>query len=208
MELQFFGANCVKISTKRVTIVVDDNLADLGAKTVTKSGDIAVYTAAHGESRNDVKLTIDQPGEYEVSDISITGIPARAHIDESGTYNATMYRIVVDDIRVGIVGHVHPDLKDDELEALGTIDILLVPVGGFGYTLDPVGALKVIREIGPKLVIPTHYADSALSYPVPQQDLDAALKALGMEPKETVPKFKVKPGELADNTQLVVLEKS
>jgi L-ascorbate metabolism protein UlaG (beta-lactamase superfamily) len=85
---------------------------------------------------------------------------------------------------------------------------LAIPVGGSGYTLDPVGALTVIKEIEPKLVIPTHYADKAVKYEVPQVDLDHALKELAMEPKETVAKLKLKSGELSDVMQLVVLETS
>lgn len=104
-------------------------------------------------------------------------------------------------------GHVHPDLSSAQLEALGTIDVLIIPVGGNGYTLDPIGALKLIKEIEPKLVIPTHYHDNAIKYPVTQQPLEEALKALSMEPNETVAKLKVRSGDLGDLTQLVVLER-
>ncbi|HLZ14505.1 MAG TPA: hypothetical protein VKQ34_00760, partial [Candidatus Saccharimonadales bacterium] len=76
-----------------------------------------------------------------------------------------------------------------------------------GYTLDAVGALKLIKKVEPKLVIPTHYADDALAYPVPQQSLEDALKALAMQPKETVAKLRVKTAELGETTQLVVLER-
>jgi len=85
---------------------------------------------------------------------------------------------------------------------------MFVPVGGNGYTLDPVGALKLIKAVEPKLVVPTHYADKSLKYEVPQQNLEDALKEIGMEVKERLPKLKLKPGELTDVTQLVVLEKS
>ncbi len=47
------------------------------------------------------------------------------------------------------------------------VDLLIVPVGGNGYTVDPVGAMKLIKAIEPKLVVPSHYADKALKYPVP-----------------------------------------
>lgn len=207
MEVQFYGGNCVRLNTKKGSVVVDDTLADLGLKTVTKPGEVAVFTGAHGEGQAGAKLVIDQPGEYEVSDISIQGIAARSHLEEEGQHSATIYRIVGDDIRVAVVGHIYPDLNDDELESLGTVDILIIPVGGNGYTLDGTGALKLIKEIEPKLVIPTHYADKAVKYPVPQAELDEALKNLSMEPKETVAKLKLKPGELSDVTQLVVLER-
>lgn len=206
MEIQYYGANCIRISTRKATITIDDNLADLGAKSVTKSGDIALFTGAHGAAKDDVKITIDQPGEYEVSDISIQGIAAKAHIDESGK-NATMYRIIADDIRIAVVGHVYPDLNNSQLEALNTIDVLCIPVGGGGYTLDPIGALKLIKDIEPKVIIPTHYDDKGLSYPVPQQSLEDALKGLSMEHEEPVAKLKLKSGELAEKMQLVVLER-
>ena len=206
MDIQYYGANCVRLSGKKASIVIDDNLAELGLKSVTKAGEIALFTGPHGEAAADAKLTIDQPGEYEVSDISIQGIGARAHIDEGGMAS-TIFKITSDDIRIAVVGHVHPDITDHQLEELGMIDVLVIPVGGNGYTLDSVGALKLIKKIEPKLVIPTHYNDKAINYVVPQAELDDALKNMSMEPKETVAKLKVKLAELTDTTQLVVLER-
>ena len=74
--------------------------------------------------------------------------------------------------------------------------------------LDGIGALKLVKKIEPKLVVPTHYEDGGLKFPVPQQSLEQALKALAMEPKETTQKLRLKPGDLADLTQLMVLERS
>lgn len=207
MELQYFGANCLRLSTKKASITVDDNLADLGLRAATKDGDITLFTGAHGEPAADARLVIDLPGEYEVSDISITGIPARAHIDEAGSYNATIYKLVVDDMRIVFLGHIYPELNEEQLEAIGTNDILVLPVGGNGYTLDATGALKMIKDIEPKVVIPTHYADKAINYPVPQAELDDALKNMSMEAQQRVAKIKLKAADLTDITQLVVLER-
>lgn len=207
MELQYFGGNCIKLITKKATVTIDDTLTELGAKSVTKPGEISLFTGPHGQPNAESKIIIDGPGEYEVSDVSIQGVAARAHIDEEGTHNATMYKIILDDVRVAIVGHVYPALSSAQLEALGTIDVLIIPVGGNGYTVDPIGALKLIKDIEPKLVIPTHYDDKSLKYPVPQQSLEEAVKALAMEPRETTPKLKVKAGEVGDLTQLVILER-
>lgn len=208
MEIQYFGANCVRLNTKRASIIVDDNLADLGQKSVTRNGEIALFTGPHGDSspKTEEKIVIDQPGEYEVADTSIHGIAARSHIDESGK-NSTLFKIVDDDIRVVVTGHIYPELSDEQLEEIGIVDVLIVPVGGNGYTLDGVGALKLIRKIDPKVVIPTHFDEKGFDFPVPQQPLSEALKALAMEPKETLPKFKVKLSELTDSTQLIILDK-
>ena len=207
MEIQFYGANCVRLSGKKASIVVDDNLAELGLKSATKAGDIALFTGPHGEPAAEVKLALDQPGEYEVSDISIHGIGARAHLDEAGLASI-IYKITREDIRIAVVGHVYPELSDNQLEELGMVDVLVIPVGGNGYTLDGVGALALIKKIEPKIVVPTHYADKAIKYPVPQAELLDALKNMAMEPKETIAKLKVKPAELTDTTQLIVLERS
>jgi len=207
VDLQFYGANCVSFTYKGRRVVVDDNLMELGGKSILKADDVALFTMVH-DGAVAARLVLDSPGEYEVSDISIIGLGARAHIDEAEQKRATMFKLVIGEESVLVTGHIYPELSEAQLEAIGIVDILIVPVGGNGYTLDPVGALKLIKMIEPKLVIPTHYADKALNYPVPQQDLEQALKELAMEPKETVSKLRVKPGELSEVTQLIILEKS
>src|SRR3989344_2394671 len=203
MEIQFYGANCVRLTTKKAVIIVDDLTGSLA-----KSGDIALFTGKQITHKADVKITIEQPGEYEVSDTSIQGVAARAHMDEPGVQTSTMFKSIGEDIRVAVLGHVYPELNDEQLEALGTIDVLIIPVGGSGYTLDAIGALKLIKKIEPKIIIPTHYADKAIKYEVPQAALEDVLKDISMEPKETVPKLKLKSTELlGENSQLIVLER-
>lgn len=206
MELTYYGANCVRLVTKKSAITIDDNMAEIGLKGVMKAGDIALYTGKHNPPKVDTQLVIDLPGEYEVSDTSIHGVGARAHLDESGK-NATMFKIIGEDIRLVVLGHIYPDLTEAQLESLGTVDVLIIPVGGNGYTLDAIGAAKIIKKIEPKLIIPVHYADKSIKYEVPQSPLDEALKVLAIEPKETVPRLKIKSGELAETTQLIVLER-
>lgn len=208
MELQFYGANCLKIATKQANIVIDDNLAALGLSPVAKAGDVVLYTHEMIKgSPKEPKITIDSPGEFEVSAVSIMGIAARAHMDSDADKTATIYKVIAGDIRIAIVGHIFPELDDDQLEAIGMVDVLIVPVGGSGYTLDAVGALKVIKKIEPKVVVPTHYADSKVKYEVPQTELETAVKEMGMEVFETVPKLKLKSSELPEIMQLIVLER-
>lgn len=207
MDIQFYGANCIIINTKQVRLVIDDNLESLGAKSVVREGDVCLFTSAHDPVAK-AKMTIDLPGEYEVSGVSIHGIQTRAHIDTETERNGVMYKITVGDTRILITGHIYPVLSEAKLEDIGLVDVMLMPVGGNGYTLDPTGALQVIKQVEPKIVIPTHYADSALSYEVPQQSFQDAVTALGMEPKETIKKFQFKPAEVTDTTQLVILEKA
>lgn len=207
MDIQFYGANCVTFTYKGARIVVDDNLAELGGKSILKADDVALFTGPHPAEVN-ARLVVDGPCEYEVSDISVMGFAAQAHVDGAGTKNATMFKLIAGDLSVLVTGHIYPELSDAQQEAIGLVDVMIVPVGGNGYTVDPVGAIKLIKEIEPKVVIPTHFADKALNFPVPQQEFANAIKELGMEPQEAVAKLRVKPTELTDVAHLIVLEKS
>lgn len=205
MDIQFYGANCVTLSTKNTRLVVDDNLVQLGSKSIIKPEDVALYT---GEAEaSTARLTFTGPGEYEAGDISVIGIAARGHMDEEGFKTTTMYKIMSNDVSVLITGRIYPQLSDEQLEQIGIIDVLIVPVGGNGYSLDPLGAQKIMRAVEPKLVIPTHYEQKGITYPVPQQPLASAVKELGLDPSDRLTKLKVKEGELPEVTQLVVLER-
>jgi L-ascorbate metabolism protein UlaG (beta-lactamase superfamily) len=208
MELQYYGGNCIKVITKKATVVIDDNIKELGGSDVAKPSDIQLFTTRLTGSSPKGSLIIDGPGEYEASNVSISGVAARAHVDETDMKNATIYKIVADNIRLAIIGHVYPDLKEAQLEAIGIVDVLIVPVGGHGFTLDTVGALKVIKQIEPKIIIPTQYEVKGLAYPVPAISLEESLKGLVMEPKDIVSKLKLKSSDmLSEQMQLIVLEK-
>jgi L-ascorbate metabolism protein UlaG (beta-lactamase superfamily) len=207
MELQYYGANCFRLSAKKAQIVVDDNLAQLGLKTVTKPTDISLRTNQALPPHPDAVFSAEMPGEYEISGIIINGISARAHMDEEGAKNAIIYTVAADDTKVAIIGHIYPELSEDQLAAIGLVDVAVVPVGGNGYTLDGAGALNIIKQIEPKVVIPTHFNDRAIRYEVPQAELADAVKNLGMEIAETVAKYKLKPAELSDTAKLIVLER-
>lgn len=205
MEIKYYGANCVQINSKKVTVTIDDNLASLGLKSIASADDIALFTLDKN-SQNPSRFLIEGPGEYEISEVSIMGIPAQAHLDESGK-RATIYSVQMQGFSVGIIGHVHPNLSDEQLESLGIIDVLIIPVGGFGFTLDAAGAASLIRKIEPKIVIPTHYADSVINYKVPQADLGVFLNEFGVSEPERVDSLKLKESELGDKTRVVVIER-
>ncbi|MBP7820945.1 MBL fold metallo-hydrolase [Candidatus Saccharibacteria bacterium] len=207
MEIEYFGGNCVKLSNKKANLIVDDNLAELGLKTKITSNDISLVTSKDIKVDNDARFSINCPGSYEISDISVKGIAARSHLDEDGE-RATVYVVRIGDFSVAIVGHIYPDVSDQLAEDIGVVDILIIPVGGSGYTLDAVGAAKVANKIDPKVVIPTHYADSKINYPVPQSELAEFLKVMGSNEPEKTSLLKVKESELGDKMHVVVVERS
>jgi len=208
MQLEYYGGNCAKITTKKVSIVIDDDLEKLGLKPISKAENILVFTNKElGRNHLKGQFVVDRPGEYEVLDVSIQAISARAHVDETEQKNSIVVRLVIDDVKIAVLGHIYPDLSEEQLETLGMIDILIIPVGGNGYTLDGVGALKLTKKIEPKIVIPTNFADAKLKYEVPPSPLGEVLKTMAMEPAETLDTLKIKGRDFGEGTKLVVLNR-
>jgi L-ascorbate metabolism protein UlaG (beta-lactamase superfamily) len=192
-ELEYKGANCVIITTKKAKIVVDPRLSIVGMKDVSTKDAVELCTESRfSVNSRDANIMIEGPGEYGVAGLDIKGIACQRHLDsEKDSKQSTIYRIEAGDLRVGLIGNIYEKLSDEQLEKLGVIDILIIPVGGNGYTLDASGAASLVRLIDPKIVIPVHYADSSIKYEVPQSGLDLFLSEISA-PVEKVSKYKLK----------------
>jgi len=198
MEIEYRGANCVIIKNKKVLIVVDptDNVS---VKEVKNPDALIIATQENFiPSGNNENFIIEMPGEYERDDVSVHGIPVRAHISaDEKSKNATMYNIEIDSIRIAVIGHTTAPLDDECLEDLGVIDVVIIPVGGGGYTLDARDAATIVRQISPKVVIPTHYADTHVKYEVSQESVEDFIKELAsIHEKDTAFKAKTLPDAL------------
>ncbi len=192
-EIEYKGGNCVIISSKKATLVVDPRLSLVGLKDIKTKDEVELATETRFRVENsDARIIIDSPGEYEVGDFTIKGVAATRHIDTPDQEKlSTVYRLECGDVRIAVVGNIAPKLSEEQLETIGVVDVLVVPVGGGGYTLDATSATSVVRQIEPKVVVPVHYAGSGLSYEVPQDVLETFVQELGA-PVEQAPKFKLK----------------
>jgi len=202
MDITYLGAGSVKLSGRNLN-VVSDPTANVKADVVVETGPAETDAGWHIPSG---AMAIDGPGEYEVKGAMITGVPARLHIDESG-YRGSAYSVLVDGVNVVIVGNIDGKLPEDQVEKLGQVDVLVVPVGGNGLTLDAEGAAAVVAQLEPGYVIPVHYDDGVTKYPVPQANLDKFLKEMGTNP-EPESKLRVNPKEAPAETQVVVLTRA
>ena len=193
-DIEYKGGNGVVIATKKTQLIIDPNLSVVGLKNLGAKDAIEIATEARFAINDpDAKLRIEGPGEYEVGDASIRGIRATRHLDTSADEPiSTIYRINIGELRIAVVGNIAPKLSEDQLEDIGIVDILLIPVGGNGYTLDATSATTIVRSIDPRIVIPVHYADSALKYEVSQDVLDTFTKELAAPVEEVGSKYKVK----------------
>jgi hypothetical protein len=204
-DIEYKGGNTVIISNKQATIVMDPKLSVVGLKDIVVKDDVEMATEARfAISSQDAKLCVEGPGEYGVANFDIRGVAAQRHLDSEGKLS-TMYRIELGEVRIAVVGNIYEKLTDDQLEALGLIDILIIPVGGAGYTLDATGAANLVRKIDPKVVIPVHYADKALTYEVPQDELSTFVTELGAPVETVTGKYKVKSA-VSLPAQLTVVE--
>lgn len=207
MEIERFGGNCVTITTNKNKIITDPRLHDIGLKDPDIHAMVQILTSPDLGLKGG-QLTVDSPGEYEISDTSIRGIAATAHIDTKEEHSrATIYRIDSGGLSLAVIGHVHPDLSEEQLEKLGVIDVVVLPVGGNGYTLDAAGAVQVVRKIEPRVVVPLHYAENDVHYPVPQNELEDFVNELGVASQQ-VAKLKLKPGNLPENVVVYELARA
>lgn len=192
-EIEYKGANGLIISSKKASIVIDPNLSVVGLKNLNVKDAVEVATEARfAVNSDDAKIVIEGPGEYGVADFDIRGVAAQRHLDaETDPKLSTIYRIETGDIRAAVIGNIYEKLSESQLEDIGVVDVLVIPVGGNGYTLDATGAATITRQIDPKVVVPVHYADDAIKYEVPQLDLETFTGELGA-PIEEVAKLKLK----------------
>jgi L-ascorbate metabolism protein UlaG (beta-lactamase superfamily) len=145
------------------------------------------------------------PGEYEMAGVLITGIRTY-HDNQRGARQGTNTAFIIEAetlrlCHLGDLGHLP---TPEQVEAMGGIDILLVPVGG-GNTLDATAAAETVSLLEPKLVIPMHYATPATTRNL--DPLDRFLKEIGASPDLTAqPRLSVSHGSLPHETQVAVLD--
>jgi len=155
----------------------------------------------NSEAVREDPFIIDAPGEYEMKNAFVKAVEAENADEEQ----ITMFRIEADNhsiIHLGDLGQ--EELTSDQIEELGNVDVLLIPVGG-GKTVGPSDASKLVTQIEPKAVIPMHYSISGLEEDL--EEVDDFLEAMGEEDVEPQEKFKVKPTNLPeDDFKVAVLE--
>jgi L-ascorbate metabolism protein UlaG (beta-lactamase superfamily) len=193
-DIEYKGGNGVVITTKKTQVVLDPQLSLIGLKNLNVKDAVEIATEPRfAVSDETARLIIEGPGEYEIGDVSVRGVRATRHLDTSADEPiSTMYRIEIGDVRIAVLGNIAPKLSEDQLEDIGIVDIVILPVGGNGYTLDGTSAATIVRSVDPRVVIPIHYADSALTYEVPQDGLDVFTKELGAPLEEAGGKYKIK----------------
>lgn len=217
MQISWLGQSCFHITVaynkqEDIKVLIDPFSEEAaGLKLPALEADILLVSHAHKDHNNtavakDSPFLIDEPGEYEVKDIFIQGIPSfHDSVQGKERGNNIIFTIEAEEIKLCHLGDLgEKSLSDEQLEKIGNVDILMIPVGGV-YTIDGKEAQPIIAQIEPKLVIPMHYSIPKLK--VKLEGLDKFLAAMGRKLPEIQKKLKIQAKDLTEEeTQLCVLE--
>lgn len=213
MDIQHIGHSSFRLRYKNVYTITDPyDPKKVGLDFPKKKAEIVTISHAH-DDHNDlsnidgIKKVIDGPGEYEVSGVSILGFPSY-HDDKKGQERGknTIFVYEMGPLRLAHLGDLGHELKDNTVQLLGDIDILMIPVGG-KYTIGPSEAAKVVQGIEPIIIIPMHYKEEGLNTEVfgELEVVEEFTKELGI-PVETTKKLTVKKSTLGEDQKVVIIE--
>ena len=212
MEIIYLGHSAFLFKHKQVRVVTDPVGQAAGFKQIKTEADVVTISHDHFD-HNDLSLIegepmiINGPGEYEVKGVYITGIQS-FHDNKQGKERGrnTLYTFDIDDLRICHLGDLGDKLTDKNLENLDGVDVLLVPVGG-GFSLSPSLAMEVIKQVGPSVVIPMHFKTTEHNDKFAKlSGVEEFIKISNLEPRREK-KLSLKKIDLAEETELVVLDR-
>jgi L-ascorbate metabolism protein UlaG (beta-lactamase superfamily) len=211
MEITWYGHSCFRLTERNYATVVTDPFDHkaVGYDALKLKADIVTVSHdAPGHNNMDAvkgsEHIIDGAGEFEIGGVFITAVQTAGGGKKSKdkTRN-TLYVFDYEGITVAHLGDLQEVPTQSEVEALGTVNVLLIPVGG-GNSLNAAKAAEVVSTIEPNIVIPMHYATDAAK--VKLEPLSKFLKEMGLGKVESLPSLKATRSSLPQETKVVVLD--
>jgi L-ascorbate metabolism protein UlaG (beta-lactamase superfamily) len=212
MEISFLGHACFRLRGRDASVVVDPYAKSLGLPTQVPSkfsADVLAITHDHPGHNNEAMVggkpkVIRGPGEYEIKGVGIRGVGAYHDREKGARFGPmTLYVIEIDEVVVAHLGDLGHGLSEAQQEQLGTVDVLLLPVGG-GNCLSATEAAAVANQIEPKVVVPMHYKLPNLKAELDDPKHFAA--EMGIQAIEYQPKLSVAGRPSNEDMKVVFLE--
>jgi L-ascorbate metabolism protein UlaG (beta-lactamase superfamily) len=209
MEITWYGHSCFRITERNMASVVTDPFdhTAVGYNALKLKADIV--TVSHNDpGHNFVKAVkgskwqITGAGEYEIGGVFLTAVPTGKKKEKNNGLNMA-FVFDYDGVNVAHLGAIKTVPSRKEVEAFGSVDILLVPVGGEN-SLTAAKAAEVVNLIEPGIVVPMLYStpDSTFSL----NSLNAFLKQMGLGSKyEEQESLKVRKRDIPEETRVTVL---
>ncbi len=210
MVITWYGQSCFKIQSGETVVFSDPFNKEVGLVPPRSQAHIVTISHHHydhdnSESLSSNPLIIDGAGEYEAMGVNIKGIFS-FHDNQEGKERGIniIYVIEIEGIKICHLGDLgQKKLTGEQLEKIGEVDILIIPVGG-SVTIDGEEAVDIINQIEPKIVIPMHYKISGLNVKI--DGAEAFLKEMGAGKKEALDKLTLKKKDLPQETEVVVMK--
>ena len=167
MRIKWFGHACFLVEAKDGTKVITDPFDEsIGYSIPEEKPDVVTVSHSHFD-HNAVDLLQGNPevvknvGEIKVKGIIFKGIKS-FHDKSKGAQRGSniIFVFAIDGVRfchLGDLGHL---LNSEQLEEIGEVDVLFIPVGGT-FTIDGREAREVSQQLNPRLIIPMHYKTEA-----------------------------------------------
>jgi hypothetical protein len=219
MLIQYYGDYCLKITTKPqgratddITLWVDPHPKNSPLRLVQGQADIVLLTHTFGEREalSNIKgdyVIFETPGEYASHGVTIKGMPSfQDMVNGAERGQNTFFTLVVEDLNLCFLGALGQTLTTDQLNHLGSVDILFVPASG-DDTLELSALGELIRKIEPAIIIPTHYHSE--NFPIKAAPLKNFCEEMGNCPENALTKFSLKKKDLdGKSLEVVLLEKA
>ena len=210
MEITWFGHSCFRLTERKMATVVTDPYDHevVGYKPLNLRGDIVSIsqTTPGHDNVSAVKskpMVIRGPGEFEIGGVFITAVQT----DERKRNKSELRNIICvfdyDGITVAHLGNIRRVPSQSQVEALGTVNIALVPVGA-GNGLNAAKAAEVVSLLEPGIVIPMHFSTPASK--IKLDTLDKFIKEMGLSNYEPEPSLKITKSAIPTETKVVVLD--
>lgn len=210
MNIQYYGHSCFKITTKPagratedVLIFMDPFDKSIGLRPPQGQADI-VFVSHHHSDHDNVSalkgdpIIVDTPGEYSIKGVNIIGIDTFHDKKEGAELGRnTIFILESENIKICHMGDLGTELNSEQLDKMGHIDILLIPVGG-KYTIDGKEAAEIARKIEPAIVVPIHFKVPGLKIDIADEKLFCS--EAGNCSKEKISKINLKKKDLEEKS--------
>lgn len=210
MNITWHGQSCFHIAAslgknEQVSLAINPFEGALGVR--LSALEVDVLLLSNGNYSKDIKsksFLIEGPGEYEVKNVFVQGISSEGESGKEKREN-TIYTIEVEDLKICHLGDFsQKELTEEQLEKIGEIDVLMVPVGGVN-DFGAKEAVKVMAQIEPRITIPMTYQIPRLKTKL--EGVDKFLKAVGIKNLKPLNKLSVKKKDiLPEEAKIIVLE--
>ncbi|HEY8892927.1 MAG TPA: MBL fold metallo-hydrolase [Clostridium sp.] len=172
MKITWLGHSSFLLEdSKGSKLLTDPFDTTLGYEIYKGSPDIVTISHQHFDHNYSKELKgnykiIDKVGTFNLHDIPIKGIPSY-HDKAKGAKRGDniIFTFRMDGYALCHLGDLGHTLSDDDIDSIGDVDILFIPVGG-NYTINGKEASEVTKKINPKIVMPMHYKTSKVSFPL------------------------------------------